>query len=200
LFDDAGNTITTNDDWMKSPDAAEIANTGLAPKNDSESAIIANLAPGHYTVMLAGKDAGTGNGLVEVYDLASSNSSTLANVSTRGFVGAGDNVMIGGVIVGNGDLPIIVLRAIGPTLATVGVAEPLLNPTLELHDQNGAVLAFNDNWKDGQPRPVIAAQLALGDDRESAIVAFTPPGNYTAVVRGKDNTTGVALVEAYRLP
>jgi hypothetical protein len=175
---------------MKSPDAAEIANTGLAPKNDSESAIIANLAPGHYTVMLAGKDAGTGNGLVEVYDLASSNSSTLANVSTRGFVGAGDNVMIGGVIVGNGDLPIIVLRAIGPTLATVGVAEPLLNPTLEL----------NDNWKDGQPRPVIAAQLALGDDRESAIVAFTPPGNYTAVVRGKDNTTGVALVEAYRLP
>ncbi|MEY2550763.1 MAG: trimeric autotransporter adhesin [Verrucomicrobiota bacterium] len=200
LFDDAGNTITTNDDWMKSPDAAEIANTGLAPKNDSESAIIANLAPGHYTVMLAGKDAGTGNGLVEVYDLASSNSSTLANVSTRGFVGSGDNVMIGGVIVGNGDLPIVVVRAIGPTLATVGVAEPLLNPTLELHDQNGAVLAFNDNWKDGQPRPVIAAQLALGDDRESAIVAFTPPGNYTAVVRGKDNTTGVALVEAYRLP
>ncbi|MEY2500819.1 MAG: outer rane lipase/esterase [Verrucomicrobiota bacterium] len=200
LFDDAGNTMTTNDDWMKSPDAAEIANTGLAPKNDSESAIIANLAPGHYTVMLAGKDAGTGNGLVEVYDLASSNSSTLANVSTRGFVGAGDNVMIGGVIVGNGDLPIVVVRAIGPTLATVGVAEPLLNPTLELHDQNGAVLAFNDNWKDGQPRPVIAAQLALGDDRESAIVAFTPPGNYTAVVRGKDNTTGVALVEAYRLP
>lgn len=200
LFDDAGNTITANDDWMKSADAAEIANSGLAPKNDNESAIIANLAPGHYTLMLAGKDGGTGNGLVEVYDMASSNSSTLANVSTRGFVGAGDNVMIGGIIVGNGDLPIVVVRAIGPTLATVGVAEPLLDPTLELHDQDGTVLAFNDNWKDGQPQPVIAAQLAPSDNRESVIVAFTPPGNYTAVVRGKGDTTGVALVEAYRLP
>jgi phospholipase/lecithinase/hemolysin len=200
LFDDSGNVQMTNDDWKNSPDAAEIMNTGIAPKNDRESAMIANLSPGKYTVALAGKDGGTGNGLAEVYDVASGNTSTLANVSTRGFVGTGDNVMIGGVIIGSGESPIVVLRAMGPTLAQVGITEPLLDPTLELYDQNGAVLASNDNWKQGQPQSVIATQLAPGDDREAVIVAFAAPGNYTAVVRGKNNTTGVALVEAYRIP
>ncbi len=200
LFDGAGNVVMTNDDWKNSPDAAEIMSTGIAPKNDFESAIIASLAPGNYSASLAGKNAGIGNGLVEVYDLASGSSSTLGNVSTRGFVGAGDNAMIGGFIIGSGDNPIVVLRALGPTLSAAGVANPLLDPTIELHDQNGAVIAFNDNWKDGQSQSVIATQLAPGDDREAVIVAFTPPGNYTAVVRGKADTTGVALVEAYRLP
>lgn len=200
LFDSSGNVTMTNDDWKNSPDATEIMNTGIAPKNDRESAIIANLPPGNYTVALAGKDGGTGNGLVEVYDLASGSSSALGNVSTRGFVGAGDNVMIGGVIIGSGENPIVVLRAMGPTLGTVGIAGPLLDPTLDLYDQNGVLLASNDNWKQGQPQPVIATQLAPGDDREAVIVAFAPPGNYTAVVRGKNNTTGVALVEAYRVP
>ena len=200
LFDSAGNVVKTNDDWKNSPDATEIMNTGIAPKNDLESAILSSLSPGNYTVALAGKDGGTGNGLIEVYDLAAANTSTLANVSTRGYVGAGDNAMIGGFIIGSGEYPIVVLRALGPTLAAAGIAGPLLDPTIELHDQNGTVLAFNDNWKQGQPQPVVATQLAPGDDREAVIVAFTPPGNYTAVVRGKNDTTGVALVEAYRLP
>jgi phospholipase/lecithinase/hemolysin len=200
LFDNSGNMQAVNDDWKNSADAAEIMNTGIAPKNDRESAIIGNLAPGTYTVVLAGKDGGTGNGLVEVYDLASSSDATLANVSTRGFVGTGDNVMIGGVIIANGDNPIVVVRALGPTLAAAGVSQALLDPTVELYDQNGALVAFNDNWKLGQPQSVIATQLAPGDDREAVIVAFTAPGNYTAVVRGKNNTTGVALVEAYRVP
>lgn len=200
LFDSSGNVEMMNDDWRNSPDAAEIMSTGIAPQNDLESAIIANLAPGNYTVALAGKDGGIGNGLVEVYDLASGSSSTLGNVSTRGFVGSGDNVMIGGVIIGNGESPIVVIRALGPTLTASGIAEPLLDPTLELHDQDGAVLAFNDDWKHGQPQSVIATQLAPSDDREAVIVAFCSPGNYTAVVRGKNATTGVALVEAYRLP
>ena len=200
LFDSGGNIQMTNDDWKNSPDAAEIMATGIAPQNDLESAIIANLAPGNYTVALAGRDNGVGNGLIEVYDLASGNSSTLANVSTRGYVGAGDNVMIGGVIIGNGESPIVVVRALGPTLAASGIVEPLLDPTLELYDENGAVLASNDNWKQGQPQSVIAVQLAPSDDREAVIVAFVAPGNYTAVVRGKNNTTGVALVEAYRVP
>jgi hypothetical protein len=137
---------------------------------------------------------------VEVYDLASGSSSTLANVSTRGFVGSGDDVMIGGVIIGTGENPIVVIRALGPTLSANGIAQPLLDPTLELFDENGVSLAFNDNWKQGQAEPVIATQLAPGNDSEAVIVAFTPPGNYTAVVRGKNGTTGVALVEAYRLP
>jgi hypothetical protein len=121
-------------------------------------------------------------------------------VSTRGFVGTGDNAMIGGVIIGNGDSPIVVLRAIGPTLTSASITNPLLDPTIELHDGNGAVIGFNDNWKDGQAQAVVATQLAPSDDRESAIVAFLAPGNYTAVVRGKGDTTGVALVEAYRIP
>jgi phospholipase/lecithinase/hemolysin len=199
LFDDSGNISMTNDDWMNSPDVAEIMSTGLAPQNDRESAIIANLAPGSYTVALAGNNNGIGNGVVEVYDLAPGTNSTLGNVSTRGFVGTGDDVMIAGVIIGSGENPIVVVRAIGPTLSAAGVTEPLLDPTLELHDENGAILASNDNWKQGQPQSVIAVQLAPGDDREAAIVAFCPPGSYTAIVRGKNDTTGVAIVEAFRV-
>jgi phospholipase/lecithinase/hemolysin len=200
LFDSTGAVQMTNDDWKNSPDAADIMNTGIAPKDDQESAIIATLPPGSYTVSLEGKDGGTGNGLVEVYDLASGTSSTLGNVSTRGFVGSGDNVLIGGVIIGSGENPIVVIRALGPTLSANGIAQPLLDPTLELFDENGVSLAFNDNWKQGQPQSVIATQLAPGNDSEAVIVAFTPPGSYTAVVRGNDGATGVALVEAYRLP
>jgi phospholipase/lecithinase/hemolysin len=200
LVDGDGNVVMTNDDWKNSPDAAEIMNTGIAPKEDLESAILSNLAPGNYTVTLAGKDDGIGNGLIEVYDLESASNSTLANVSTRGYVGAGDNAMIGGLIVDSGEYPIVVLRALGPTLAASGIAEPLLDPTMDLYDQDGNVIASNDDWKLGQPRSVVATQLAPSDDREAVIVAFTPPGNYTAVVRGKNDTTGVALVEAYRLP
>jgi phospholipase/lecithinase/hemolysin len=201
LFDSSGNVKMTNDDWKNSPDAAEIMNTGIAPQNDLESAILATLAPGQYTAQLAGKGNGTGNGVIEVYDLQSSTSASLANLSTRGFVGTGDNVMIGGVIIANGDNPIMVFRAMGPSLASSGVVNPLLDPTLELHDGNGALIASNDNWKIPQLQAVRAVNLAPPDDRESAIVsAFLSPGNYTAIVRGKNNATGVALVEAYRIP
>jgi phospholipase/lecithinase/hemolysin len=199
LYDEAS-SIAANDDWKNSPNAAEIMNSGLAPKEDRESAIIATLEPGRYTVVLAGEGTQNGNGVVEAYDLDAGSDSTLGNVSTRGFVGTGDNVMIAGVIIGNGDLPIVVVRALGPTLTAAGIANPLPDPTLELYDQNGAVLASNDNWKDGQAEAVIATQLAAGDDREAIIVSFAAPGSYTAVVRGKGTDTGVALVEAYRLP
>ena len=200
LFDQDGNPVVTNDDWQDSPDAAEIMGTGLAPKRDAESAIIASLGPGRHSAVLSGKDRTIGNGLIEVYDLDSNSNATLANVSTRGFVGTGDNAMIGGVIVGSGDNPILVLRALGPTLEAAGITAPLLDPTIELHDQNGTVLAFNDNWKEGQAEAVVATQLAPGNDSEAVIVTFAAPGNYTAVVRGKADTTGVALVEAYRVP
>jgi hypothetical protein len=201
LFDTAGNATMTNDDWKNSPDAAEIMNSGLAPTNDSESAIIATLAPGQYTAQLAGKDHGTGNGMIEIYDLQSGTSATLANLSTRGYVGAGDNVMICGVIIGSGDNPIMVFRALGPSLISSGIANPLLDPTLELRDNSGTLIAFDDDWKIPQIQAVRAVTLAPSDDRESAIVsAFLSPGNYTAIVRGKNNATGTALVEAYRLP
>jgi phospholipase/lecithinase/hemolysin len=199
LFDASGNALMTNDNWQDSQ-AAEIIATGIPPQNALESAIVATVGPGQYTAVLAGNNGTTGNGLAEVYDLEPGTSSTLANLSTRGFVGAGDNAMIGGLIVGDGDSPIVVLRAIGPTLTSSGIANPLLDPTIELHDGNGTVLGFNDNWKDSQMLAVLATQLAPTDDRESAILAFLAPGAYTAVVRGKGDTTGVALVEAYRVP
>jgi hypothetical protein len=201
LFDKSGNVQMTNDDWRNSPDATEIMNSGLAPTNDRESAMIATLAPGQYTAQLAGTNNGTGNGVVEVYDLAASDSSALANLSTRGFVDTGDNVLIAGVIIGNGDSPIMAFRALGPSLAGFGVGNPLLDPTLELFDGNGTSIGTNDDWKTPQLQAVQAVNLAPTDNSESAIVAaFLSPGNYTAVVRGKNNTSGVAVVEAYRIP
>jgi len=189
----------SNDNWQDTQ-AAEIMATGIPPQNPLESAIVATLPPGSYTAALSGTSGGTGNGLVEVYDLEGSTSSTLSNLSTRGYVGTDDNVMIGSFIIGPGDSPIIVVRAIGPSLAASGITDPLLDPTIELHDGNGAVIGFNDNWNDPQVQAVRATQLAPTDDHESAIVTpFLTPGNYTAIVRGNNNTTGVALVEAYRI-
>ena len=199
LVDADGTTVATNNDW-KDTQPVEIAATGIPPTDDLESAIVIGLAPGAYTAALAGNNATTGNGLVEVYDLESGNGATLANLSTRGFVDTGDNVMIGGLIIGSGENPIAVLRVLGPTLTNAGIAEPLLDPTLELFDENGVSIGFNDNWKDGQPQAVVAIQLAPSDDREPVIVAFLAPGHYTAVVRGSGDTTGVAVVEAYRVP
>jgi hypothetical protein len=200
LFDNSGNVVAKNDDWKQSPDAAEIMSTGLAPSNDLESALIGNLAPGQYTAQLTGVNGGTGNGVIEVYDLAASASPVVANLSTRGFVGAGDNLMIAGVIIGQGDPPIMVFRALGPSLANFGVANPLLDPTLELYDNNGNLIANNDDWQNPQIQAVRATNLAPSNTKEAAIVsAFLSPGNYTAVVRGKNNTTGVAIVESYRI-
>jgi GDSL-like Lipase/Acylhydrolase len=200
LFDANNTTLQSNDDWKSSPDAGEITNTGIAPRDDLESAIIATLPPGLYTAQLAGKDNTTGNGVVEVYDLDPAAASELANLSTRGFVGAGDNVMIGGVIIGSGDSAIMVFRAMGPSLAGSGISEPLQDPTIELHDQNGGLIAFNDDWKLPQIQAVQAVNLAPPDDRESVLVSpFLAAGSYTVIVRGKNDTTGIALVEAYRI-
>ncbi len=200
LFDAAGQQVRANDNWMDAQQT-EIEATGLAPHDNLESAMVVNLSPGQFTAVLTGNNGTTGNGLVEVYDLAPAVSSTLANLSTRGFVGAGDNAMIAGLIIGSGDSPILVLRAIGPSLANFGIVNPLLDPTLELRDGNGGLIELNDDWSDHQTQAVNATQLTPADDRESAIVEpFLTPGNYTAIVRGKNNSTGVALVEAYRIP
>jgi phospholipase/lecithinase/hemolysin len=203
LFDSAGNVKMTNDDWRNSPDAAEITNTGIPPMNDLESAIIATLTPGQYTVQMAGKDGGTGVGLVEVYDLESGATSALANLSTRGFVSPGANVLIGGLIVGSGESPIFVLRALGPSMGNAaGVRDVLYDPTLELYDGNGVTIAFDDNWSIGYYPQLRATNLAPSTFEESAIVApFLTPGNYTAIVRGKGQSPGgVALIEVYRIP
>jgi hypothetical protein len=143
-----------------------------------------------------------------VYDLSTDASSILSNISTRAFVQTGDNVMIGGFIVQGTQPKRVIIRAIGPELSRYGVPDVLANPTLELHDGTGALIASNDNWittiiggiiTANQVRNIMATGLAPRDPRESAIIADLPSGNYTAIVRGVNNTTGVALVEVYDL-
>jgi hypothetical protein len=205
-------TLATNDDWKTRSDGgsqeAEIEATTIPPTNDLESALLATLDPGEYTAILAGQSNGTGVGLVEVYDLSSATNSQLANISTRGFVDTADNVMIGGIIIGAGagGGSRVVVRALGPSLTSAGVQDALADPTLELHDVNGVTLATNDNWKindqtnQSQEAEVVATTLAPTNDFESAIVTTLPPGNFTAVVQGKNEGVGVGLVEAYNLP
>ena len=159
------------------------------------------LTPGAYTVIVRGQNNSTGIGLVEAYDLALTAKSQLANISTRGFVDTGDKVMIGGFIIGgHGEADgKVIVRAIGPSLAALGIPNVLPDPTLELHNGNGAIVASNDNWRDTQEAEIQAAGLAPTNDNESAIVATLPDGGYTAIVRGKNNGTGIGLVEVYSL-
>jgi hypothetical protein len=189
----------TNDNWRDTQET-EIQATGIAPSNDLESAIVATLPPGAYTAVVRGNNGSTGVGLVEAYDLDSAANAQLANISTRGFVDSGDNVMIGGFILGNGSANArVLIRAIGPSLTAFGVPNALADPTLELHNNNGAIIAANDDWRDTQQAEIEATGIPPSDDRESAIVQTLAPGAYTAVVRGKNNTIGVALVETYQL-
>jgi len=204
-------TLAANDNWKINDQTgqsqeAEVRATTIPPSNDLESAIVATLSPGSYTAILTGKNGGTGVGVVEVYDLAQSANSRLANISSRGFVDTDDNVMIGGFIAGgpNGGSARVLVRALGPSLTNSGVAGALSDPTLELHDGNGATIATNDNWKtrpDGgsQQAEIEATTLPPANDLESALVRSLPPGNYTAIVRGTNNSTGVGLVEIYNL-
>jgi hypothetical protein len=191
-----GAIAATNNDW-RDTQQTEIQTSGLAPSDDRESAIIASLDPGAYTVVLAGRNNVSGIGLVEAYDVEQQTSSAhLLNLSARGQVGSGDNVMIGGVILGGPDYSRVVFRGLGPSLP---VADRLADPLIELHDHNGAIIGSNDNWKQTQSAEIQASGLAPTDDREAAIIGNFEPGLYTLVVRGKDNTAGIALVEAYQL-
>jgi hypothetical protein len=205
-------TLATNDNWKTRPDGtsqqAEVEATTIPPKNELESAIVTTLNPGTYTAILGGKDSGTGIGVVEVYDLDQAANSELANISSRGFVDTNDNVMIGGFIVGgvNADgKATVVVRALGPSLVSSGLQGVLADPMLELHDNNGGTVATNDNWKindqtqQSQESAVRATTLPPSNDSESAIVTTLVPGNYTAIVRGKNGGTGIGLVEVYNL-
>ena len=152
--------------------------------------------PGAYTVVVRGGSDATGIGLFEVYDLDRTVNSKLGNISTRGLVQTGNNVMIGGFIVLGPDSQKVIVRAMGPSLPLSG---GLANPRLELHDGSGALLAANDDWRSDQEAEISSTGLAPSNDRESALVRTLPPGNYTAIVAGVNDTAGVALVEVYAL-
>jgi DNA-binding beta-propeller fold protein YncE len=195
---DANSTLAFNDNWQDDPSqATEINGSGIPPTDPRESAIVKTLAPGPYTVILRGNGTSTGIGVVEVYDLAPAANSQLANISSRGFVDTGDNVMIGGIIiVGSGSKRVIV-RSAGPSLP---VPNKLADPTLELYNKDGGLIASNDNWVDSPDKQaIIDSQVAPTNDSEPAIIGTLPATNHTAIVRGKNGITGVATVEAYAL-
>jgi hypothetical protein len=204
LRDGQGGLIKQNDNWQDdAAQAALLTGASLGLGNPNESGIFASLAPNaSYTAILAGKNGGTGVGLVEIYDINHGVNSQLANISTRGFVQSGDNVMIGGFILGEDNINTqIAVRGIGPSLSQFGLSPVLANPTLELHDGQGTLLVANDNWQDDA---VSAAQLtfqglALSDPNESGIVMSLPLGGFTAVLAGKNGGTGIGLVEIYNL-
>jgi uncharacterized protein (DUF1800 family) len=201
LHDATGALVAINDNWRTSQQS-EIIGTGLAPGNDNESAVLTSLNPGTYTAIVKGANNATGVGLIEVYDLNSSNPAIrLGNISTRSNVLTSDNVMIGGFII-QGDTPKrMIIRVVGPTLSFGGTPLPgrLMDPVLELHDANGALLAQNDNWRTTQQPEIQASSFAPGDDREPAIISTLSPARFTCVVSGTGTTTGVALVEMYDL-
>jgi hypothetical protein len=195
-----GFATITNNNW-KDTQEAELQATGISPANDLESAIVATLDPGAYSAVVRGNSNTSGVALVEVYDLDLAASSTLANISTRAFVGTGNSIMIAGLTVLNGDFDRIVIRGIGPSLTAFGVPGALANPTLELRDANGALLVANNDWQDdpAQAAELTDAGLAPTNNLESGIAATLPPGPYTALLAGLNNGTGVGLVEVYDL-
>jgi hypothetical protein len=216
LHNGSGALIASNDNWqttklggiITSNQVTDIQNSGHVPTAPSESAIVANLPPGNYTAIVRGASNTTGVALVEVYDLSAGASSSLGNISTRSLVQTGQNVMIGGFIVQGTGPKRVIIRAIGPELTPFGITNALANPTLELHNGSGALIATNDNWQTTILSGIITSNQVSEIQNsghvptaasESAIIANLPPGNYTAIVRGVNNTTGVALVEVYDL-
>ena len=219
LHNGAGTLIASNNNWettiiggiITQSQVRDIMNSGYAPSNGLESAIIADLEPGNYTAIVRGVNDTTGVGLVEVYDLTNPGtvpSSFLRNISSRSVVLDGDNVMIGGFIVQGSGTKRVIVRAIGPELTRYGVQNVLTDPTLELHNAAGALIASNDNWQTtviggiitrDQVMDIQSSGHAPTQPSESAIIADLPPGRYTAIVRGKNIIVGVALVEVYDL-
>ena len=197
--------ISTNNNWKENTPAEQqdINSNQLAPTNDLESALVATLQPGTYTAIIRGQGSTSGVGLVEVYDVDGTATSRLANISGRASVQTGPNVLISGFIVGqNIGAAKVVVRGIGPSLAQSGIANPLADPTLELRDNNGALVVGNDNWQDdaNQAAQISASGLAPANAQESAVATSLVPGTYTAIVAGKNGGVGVGLVEVYNLP
>ena len=206
IHDATGATIATNDDWQTTQvgglitgdQSAEISASQLAPSNDLESAIIANLAPGSYTAVVRGLGNTTGTGVVDAYDISAASPARLANIATRGLIQPGDKLMIAGFIVQNGPVR-AVIRAIGPSLLAFGITNALADTTLQLRDQNGLIVLENDDWKTDQQQELENTGLQPTNDLEAAIVVTIQPGQYTAQVRGKNETTGIGVVQVYFL-
>lgn len=194
--------IFQNDNWKEGPQRSQIEGTTFQPSDERESVMLVSVAPGNYTAVLSGAEQMTGVGLVEVYDTNQAADSQLGNISTRGFVQMGDNVMIGGFILGGetGNTR-LAIRGLGPSLNQPGLSDVLSNPILELKNSNGTTLVANDNWEDDQASAaeLTANGLALPNKLESGIFTTVPPGAFTAILAGHSGGSGIGLVEIYNL-
>jgi len=196
IYNSDNQLIAANNNWKNARNKQAIIDSQVAPTKDLESAVLRSIEPGAYTAIVRGVNGGTGVGSIEIYDLNRGADSQLANISSRGLVKTGDNVMIGGFIISGATSKKVIVRAIGPSLPVIG---KLADPTLELFDGNGQRIAMNNNWRQTQQAQIQATGVAPTNDREAAIVATLPAAAYTAIVRGNGGTTGVALVEVYAL-
>jgi hypothetical protein len=192
--------IAMNDDWGDGFPREGIRWIGLPPTHDLESAVHLRLDPGSYTAIVRGHRGATGVALVEAYDLESAEQTQFLNISSRGQVSTGDRAMIGGFILGGATPTRVLVRALGPSLTAAGVGGALQNPTLDVHDGQGARVSSNDDWRSDNEAGIRATGVAPADDREAAALLRLVPGAYTAIVRGSNESSGVALVEVYRLP
>jgi len=206
IHDASGATVATNNNWRTTQtgglivgdQSAEISSSGLAPINDLESAIIADLAPGSYTAVVSGVGGTIGTGVVDAYDLSSSSPAKLANIATRGLIQPGDKLMIAGFIVANAPVKAVVI-AVGPSLLAFGISNALPDTTLEVRNQDGSFVMQNDNWKSDQQQQLESAGLHPSHDLEAAIITTLPPGQYTALVRGKGDASGIGVVQVFFL-
>lgn len=197
LYNQASQLVAANGNWKDAPNKQEIIDSSLAPSHDLEAAILTTVTPGNYTAIVSGEDGSTGLALVEAYDLEAGSSSSLANISTRGFVQTDPDVLIAGMIFDGQISRKTMVRAIGPSL---GRADALVDPTLELHNADGALIAENNDWQDApNKQEIIDTTIPPQNKRESAILETLPPARYTAIVRGANSGIGLALVEAYAL-
>jgi hypothetical protein len=203
---EGGNKVATNDDWrstqiggiITADQSQEIAGSGLAPSNEQEAAIIANLAPGNFTAVVRGFGNTTGIGLVDAFDLSAASAAKVVNFSTRGLVQPGNKLLTAGFIIQNGSVR-AVIRAIGPSLTgpPFNITNALPDTTLQLRDQNGGLVQENDDWETDQKQELEAIGLQPTNPKEAALVRTVPPGQYSAQVRGKPEGTGIGVVEVY---
>ncbi len=198
VYDSSGAVVATNDDWASDPNASQISAAGLAPTNSAEAALAITLPPATYTVIAAGKNGSSGIGLLEAYDLSPAGS-RIANISTRGFVGTGENALISGFIIGDVANATVVVRALGASLPST-LSDVLADPSFTVYDSNGTAIASNDNWQDDVNAAAIQENgLAPGSATESATVLHPPPGAYSLIVNGANGESGISLVEVYDL-
>ncbi len=204
LYDSTGALVATNDNWRDTQEANFIEGgpyAMLRPANEFEAALAAKLRPGAYSAVVRGKNGTTGTALAEVYDYSGGANSKFASISARGFVQTGNDVLVSGLGVQGEGIATLILRALGPSLASSGIANVLSDPTLELRDNDGTLMAFDDNWRDSadQASQIEATGLAPASFLEPAIAVVLAPGNYTVIVRGKNDATGIVAFEIYDL-